>query len=76
MIQEIIFIFVLVYTIIVLIRMLILFNNIMKELDRFERDKDLIRTREELDNFYEKFDDYVLHCKDDTFKKVFLFKKL
>jgi len=76
MIQEIIFTLVLVYTIIALIRMLILYNKIMKELNRFERDRDLIRTREELNNFYEKFDDYILHCKDDLFKKMFFFKKI
>lgn len=76
MIQEIIFTLVLVYIIIVVIRMLMLYIKIVKELNRFERGRDLIRTREELDNFYEKFDDYVLHCKDDTFKKLFLFKKI
>lgn len=59
-----------------MIRILVLYNKIIKELDRFERDKNLIRTREELDNFYEKFDYYLVHYKDDMFKKVFLFKKL
>jgi|GEM_PF-4020487 len=76
MIQEILFILLLTYLVIVLIRILILYSKITKELNRFERGMGLIRTREESDNFYDKFDDYVLHCKDDLFKKIFLFKKL